>query len=53
MVLDAVKDLDDSLIEKAEQSKADVQLISTDTEEGRQLLLAFGGIGAMLRYKPG
>jgi len=53
MVLDTVKDLDDSLIEKAGQSKADVELISTDTEEGRQLLLAFGGIGAILRYKPG
>ncbi len=52
MALDAVKDLDDALIEKAEQSKADAQLISTDTEEGRQLLMAFGGIGAILRYKP-
>lgn len=52
LIVDEVNDLDDKLIEMAEQSNTDVQIISTDTEEGNQLLLAFGGIGAILRYKP-
>ncbi len=52
VVIDQIKDLDDALIEKAEASNTDVQFISTDTEEGNQLLLAFGGLGALLRYKP-
>jgi peptide chain release factor subunit 1 len=53
VVVDSVRDLDDRLIEKAELSNADVQIVSTDTEEGSQLLLAFGGLGAILRYRPG
>ncbi len=51
-VVDEAKDLDDILIEKAQASNTDVYLISTDTEEGKQLLLAFGGLGAVLRYRP-
>ena len=50
--VDEVRDLDDILIEKAQSSNAEVYLVSTDTEEGKQLLLAFGGLGAILRYRP-
>jgi peptide chain release factor subunit 1 len=52
VAVEKVRDLDDVLIEKAENSNTDVQLISTDTEEGKQLVMAFGGLGAILRYKP-
>ena len=44
-------DLVDELIEKAEEMNADVEFISTETEEGTQLYRAFGGIAAILRYK--
>ena len=50
-VVDEAKDLDDVLIERAQLSNAEVNIISTDTEEGNQLLLAFGGMGAILRFK--
>lgn len=50
-VVDEVKDLDDVLIEMAQLSNVEVNIISTDTEEGNQLLLAFGGVGAILRFK--
>ncbi len=36
-------------MEKAEQANAEVELISTDTDEGKQFL-AMGGVGALLRY---
>jgi peptide chain release factor subunit 1 len=51
VVDDELKDLDDVLIERAQLSNAEVNIISTDTEEGNQLLLAFGGVGAILRFK--
>ncbi len=40
------------LAELAEQSGAKVEFISTDSEEGSMLKNAFGGIGAILRFKP-
>ena len=40
----------DELTELATQTGAEVEIISTETEEGQQLL-AFGGIGALLRYR--
>ncbi len=40
------------LAELAEQSGAKVEFISTDSEEGSMLRNAFGGIGAILRFKP-
>ena len=43
-------DLTDEFVEKAEEMKTDVEFISTETEEGMQLLRAFGGIAAVLRY---
>ncbi len=44
-------DYTDYLLEKAQSTGADVRLVSTDTPEGEQFFKAFGGIGAMLRYK--
>ncbi|MEM2739488.1 MAG: peptide chain release factor aRF-1, partial [Candidatus Bathyarchaeia archaeon] len=45
------KDLIDEFIELAEQYKVDVELISTETEEGEMFLKGFGGIAALLRYR--
>ncbi|MFX0163411.1 MAG: peptide chain release factor aRF-1 [Candidatus Hodarchaeota archaeon] len=44
---DIVKELG----ELAEGTGTNVEIISTDTEEGSQLLNAFGGLAAILRYK--
>ncbi|HOK58490.1 peptide chain release factor aRF-1 [Methanothrix sp.] len=44
-------DLITELSQLAEQSGAAVKIISTDFEEGAQLLHAFGGIAAVLRYR--
>ncbi len=38
------------LVEKAEEIGSDVELISTEFEEGAQLKRAFGGVAAILRY---
>ncbi len=46
------KDVILELAELAEQSGAKVEFISTDSEEGAMLKNAFGGIGAILRFKP-
>ncbi|BAW31647.1 MAG TPA: peptide chain release factor aRF-1 [Methanothermobacter sp.] len=46
------RDLVDDLVEIAEMVGSEVEIISTETEEGIQLLKAFGGIGAILRYRP-
>jgi peptide chain release factor subunit 1 (aeRF-1) len=46
------KDLIDDLVEIAETVGSEVEIISTETEEGIQLLKAFGGMGAILRYRP-
>jgi len=40
----------DELTELAKQTGAEVEIISTETEEGQQLL-AFGGIAALLRFR--
>ncbi|MEN6329679.1 MAG: peptide chain release factor aRF-1 [Methanobacteriaceae archaeon] len=45
------KDLIDDFVEMAEEVGSEVEIISTETEEGMQLFRAFGGIGAILRYK--
>jgi peptide chain release factor subunit 1 len=45
------KDVVDDLAELAEMSNTDVEIISTETEEGQMLKNAFGGIAAMLRFK--
>ncbi len=45
------RDLIEELAKLAEETGAKVELISTDTVEGKQFLEAFGGIGALLRFK--
>jgi peptide chain release factor subunit 1 len=45
------KDVIDDLGELAEMANTDVEVISTETEEGQMLKNAFGGIAAMLRFK--
>jgi peptide chain release factor subunit 1 len=45
------KDIIDELAELAEQSGSNVEVISTETEEGQMLWKSFGGIAATLRYK--
>jgi peptide chain release factor subunit 1 len=37
----------------AEETGADVEIISIETEEGQMLKNSFGGIAAILRYKLG
>ena len=44
------QDLADDFVEKAEEMNTEIEFISTETEEGMQLLRAFGGIAAILRY---
>ena len=41
----------DELNELARESEIPVEIISTNTVEGNQFLVGFGGIGAFLRYK--
>jgi len=42
----------DEFVEIAEKSSVNLQVISTETEEGIMLLESFGGIAAILRYRP-
>ena len=51
MKLTQTKDLVDDFVELSEEVGTNVEIVSTETEEGMQLLRAFGGIGAVLRYK--
>ena len=44
-------DVAEELIKMAEESGSNVEIISLDTEEGQQFYKAFGGLGALLRYK--
>ena len=39
------------LVERAEETGANVELVTTDFEEGAQLKRAFGGVAAILRYR--
>jgi len=45
------QDIIDDLAELAEQGNTDVEIISSETEEGQMLKNAFGGIAAILRFK--
>ncbi len=47
------KDLVQELVELVDKSGAKVEFISTETDEGKQLLVAFKGVAAMLRFKVG
>ncbi|HOP09592.1 MAG TPA: peptide chain release factor aRF-1 [Candidatus Methanofastidiosa archaeon] len=44
------RSLEKEFTELAETMNSDVALISTETEEGKQLMIAFGGIAAILRF---
>ncbi|MBW6518643.1 MAG: peptide chain release factor aRF-1 [ANME-2 cluster archaeon] len=46
-------DVVDELSSLADQMSTQIEFISTDFEEGAQLMNAFGGIAAILRYKTG
>jgi peptide chain release factor subunit 1 len=45
------QDVIDDLAQLAEYSNAEVEMISSETEEGQMLKNAFGGIAALLRFK--
>jgi peptide chain release factor subunit 1 len=45
------EDIVDALAQIAEYSNTDVEVISTETEEGQMLKNAFGGIAALMRFK--
>ena len=45
------EDLIEALVEMAEEAGADVEMISTQTEEGEMILKSFGGIAAILKYR--
>jgi len=44
-------DLLEELADLAQEGSTKVEVISTETEEGNQLLKAFGGIAAIIRYR--
>ncbi len=46
------KEILDELAELAEKAGANVEIISTETEEGEMLKKSFGGVAAILRFKP-
>ncbi|MEA1994444.1 MAG: peptide chain release factor aRF-1 [Euryarchaeota archaeon] len=46
-------EIEEEFVEMAESIGATVHFISTETEEGNQLLKAFGGIAAILRFNIG
>ena len=50
MYEEEVKSLVEEFIQLAEKTKAQVEIISTETNEGKILLKSFGGIVAILRY---
>jgi peptide chain release factor subunit 1 len=51
LTLSETQDIVEELAAMTEQSNVDVEVVSTDTEEGQMLKNSFGGIAAILRYK--
>ncbi|NPA76665.1 MAG: peptide chain release factor 1 [Candidatus Diapherotrites archaeon] len=51
MQLDVIEDAIEEMIEMAENTGAEVFMISPETEEGQKLSRGFGGVGAIVRYK--
>ncbi len=47
---DEGRDLIDDFLDMVEEVGSEIEIISTETEEGIQLIKAFGGIAAILRY---
>ena len=52
LVIESTQNLLDEFVEIAERSSVNLEVISTETEEGIMLLESFGGIAAVLRYRP-
>lgn len=52
LTIESTQNLLDEFVEIAEKGTVNLQVISTETEEGIMLLESFGGIAAILRYKP-
>ncbi len=52
LAAEEVKDVVDDLAELADQAGAEVEVISMETEEGQMLKKAFGGVAAVLRFRP-
>jgi peptide chain release factor subunit 1 len=51
MILEEELDLLEQIYEEAEAAGANVEIISTDSEEGQLLLKAFGGYAGILRFR--
>ncbi len=51
MIIQESKSLIEDLVELAESVGTKVELISTETSEGKELLKSFGGVAAILRFK--
>jgi peptide chain release factor subunit 1 len=49
--VDGIEDLIEVYAKLAETANAEVEMISTETEEGQMLKKSFGGIAAILRFK--
>ncbi|HDM26924.1 MAG TPA: peptide chain release factor 1 [Candidatus Bathyarchaeota archaeon] len=49
--IERVEDFIEHLANLGEQTGAEVEIISLETEEGQMLLKSFGGVAAILRYK--
>jgi peptide chain release factor subunit 1 len=52
LVIESTQNLLDEFVETAEKSSVNLEVISTETDEGIMLLGSFGGISAILRYRP-
>jgi len=52
LTIESTQNLLDEFIEMAEKASANLEVISTETDEGIMLLESFGGIAAILRYRP-
>jgi peptide chain release factor subunit 1 len=52
LAIETTQNLLDEFVEIAERSSVNLEVISTETEEGIMLLESFGGIVAVLRYRP-
>jgi len=52
LVIESTQNLLDEFVETAEKSSVNLEVISTETDEGIMLLGSFGGIAAILRYRP-
>ncbi len=50
--VEEIKEIVDYYVELAEQMGSNVEIISTETEEGAQFYNAFRGLGALLRFRP-